>query len=971
MTSGVRCGSCGKDNAPGRDFCEFCGEYLSWAPTGYLPAVGAVATDTAGEDAVATTETPGVPAAAPDAPAADAGAGEDTLVADAPPATEGAVEADPLAAAPTQDEPPPAPDAPGAPDDPAVPAAAIPAPDEAAAAATLPVEAVAPPPATAPPVVTGDASLVLEAQTELGAAGVPACDAGLPVSFDLRIRNESRIVDNYAIQVVSFPEGWVNVAPAEVFLVPVGSGNDSEQTIRIDITPPRSPEATAGIWTFEILAFSRATGQVAARAVAQLEIRPFTAWTTEVAPELATGRLKAQYRVAVRNEGNAPIDLWLVATDEAGRVRTSFDADRVQLLAGEIRLVKLTARPRIPLPVGPRLTHRLGIEALPAPPEEPQDEEGRLAQARSSLLEAAKTGSVDASDKGVAVKAPRSPLRRPKTPKLKLDLGTLARLRAEDSPAALAGRVVVYRQRPLVPLWLVGLLALIAVAAYVVYTRLPDEVTVPRVVGARDTFTADKQLRAAGLVLAQPVQQRVDQDAPPGSIIGQSPEPGAEIERGSSVTLQVAAGTPQVRTPRLAGLTRTRADERLRAAGLTLGVAEPPRSPLTWIVDRQIPRADLPVSRGTPVMVFLKAPKTKKKASSSSGGEKKTTTSRKTVVVPAIAGKGVDDYASALEEAGLEVRRVSVTASVPAGALISVTPEPGSSTKEGSTVRLEVSDGSPTIAVETDGLVTFLDPIGGKELGRLPAGEGTAVEPSWAPSGKNVLYRDGQRLVLGPSGSGGESRTVYSGSDSLRDAVVAPRGSSVAMLRVEEEDGDLCFGSLAGRRLTPRCLPDDGWNLTGRPAWRPDGRVLVVGAVRQSDTRVISVRAYQTDEPFSTDPDDWSGRTAGDITVPGKGVRSVAFSPDGERIAAITNVESSAFEVVLADAGDLELVDPQPLDVRACEVAWRPDGGELAIVQADSGCTQERGTVLRFAPGSPRETARVADDARAPTYRPK
>ncbi|HTN26013.1 MAG TPA: hypothetical protein VL120_18635, partial [Solirubrobacteraceae bacterium] len=41
-TAVTTCRSCGLENEPGRDFCDRCGEYLSWAPTSYVPAVADV-----------------------------------------------------------------------------------------------------------------------------------------------------------------------------------------------------------------------------------------------------------------------------------------------------------------------------------------------------------------------------------------------------------------------------------------------------------------------------------------------------------------------------------------------------------------------------------------------------------------------------------------------------------------------------------------------------------------------------------------------------------------------------------------------------------------------------------------------------------------------------------------------------------------------------------------------------------------
>ena len=98
--------------------------------------------------------------------------------------------------------------------------------------------------------------------------------------------------------------------------------------MRIDITPPRNWRSTAGIWTFELVAMSRTTATVAARAVAQFEVRPFPSWTVEVVPVVNSGRLKARYRTAVRNDGNAEQTLWLLALDDSGRLRTRFPPAR-------------------------------------------------------------------------------------------------------------------------------------------------------------------------------------------------------------------------------------------------------------------------------------------------------------------------------------------------------------------------------------------------------------------------------------------------------------------------------------------------------------------------------------------------------------------------------------------------------------------------------------------------------------------
>ncbi|HTN23709.1 MAG TPA: PASTA domain-containing protein, partial [Solirubrobacteraceae bacterium] len=882
-------------------------------------------------------------------------------------------------------EPPPptVPPAPAAGDEQAPPAAPQTAPSLPAVPAPPGPTVPELPAVAAAPVATGDASLVITpADPAVGVAGLPAVEAGATLMFLATIRNESQIVDNYDLRVVGLPDDWAVVTPAAAFLVPLGSGRgESDEALRIEISPPRTYRSTAGIWTFELLAFSRTTAQIAARAVAEFELKPFQAWSVEVVPLVKAGRLRARYRTAARNDGNGEQELWPIAIEDSGRIKTRFATGRLVLAPGEVGIDVLTVRPRIPLPVGRTIEHRIGVDVMPEAPQtgpaELTAKEKLAAKAKEQGATAAK--GVKVGPKGVTLpKLPRLPRPQNLLKKVKLDPAAIARLRSSgDAAGPLTARQVAFRQKPIIPLWLIALIILLAIAGYVIYTLLPDKTHVPRLVGAGDTFVAEKRLRAAGLDLSQPTQRRTDPDHPPGSVIEQTPSAGTKVDKGDSVTIVVASGTTKVEVPRLTGLTRGKADERLRAVGLALGDLQPADAPDSWVVRSQIPDAALSVARGTTVKVFLKkrpkTPKEKKAAAAKAKAEakaKSAAAAAKPIKIPEIADKPSAEYSTALGKLGLKAKIVPAIG-VPKGKVLAVLPKPGAEAKKGDTVTVRAAAGLPPIAVQGRAFVLLLDPVAGKELDRLPPGAGRGFEPSFVPGTDQIVYRSSTtRLVLTSTGSKPAPRTLYDGPDVLEHPSVGPDGQTIAVIRREEGDGDLCFGRLDVADLGHLCLPDDGWDLDGRISWRKDGRVVLVPARRHDNPAVFAIRRYQATKPFALAPEEWQGRTATNTDTPGKGVLAVAYSPGGTRIAAISNLTTDRFEVVLADVNDLELAEPKATGAPGCDVAWRPDGQELAVVESDPGCTQPLGNVVRFSIGAPLKAAPVKTGGSYPSYGP-
>ncbi|MEA2150297.1 MAG: hypothetical protein QOD69_2127, partial [Solirubrobacteraceae bacterium] len=342
------------------------------------------------------------------------------------------------------------------------------------------------------------------------------------------------------------------------------------------------------------------------------------------------------------------------------------------------------------------------------------------------------------------------------------------------------------------------------------------------------------------------------------------------------------------------------------------------------------------------------------------------------VRVPAPGGHDVRSYARAVAAAGLVPNVIRAVDPAPPGTLVGVRPPAGTSLQPGDRVRLLVAAGVPQLALDTGAVVQLFDPRGGRTVREAAPPQGTAVEPSWSADGRRLLYRVGRRLLLVSARLSGSGRVLYSGTAKYAAATFAPAApaSVLALVRRTGSDGDLCFARVGSGELRPRCIADPRWDLGRQVSWRPGGRELLVFGVRRGHPGEFGMLRYRTSQPFSTDPRDWHGALATGVSQPGRGVIAAAYAPGGTDVALVTNVGLPRFQLQLTRSDDLRDPRAKALPVRACEVAWRPDGGELAVVQSDDACGRPLGQIVRLDPHAPRRTVTVSSGGRHPAYQP-
>ena len=561
---------------------------------------------------------------------------------------------------------------------------------------------------------------------------------------------------------------------------------------------------------------------------------------------------------------------------------------------------------------------------------------------------------------------------RPRRPQLlrgETQHTVVLRARGEDASQA-ATRQIVFLQDRLAPLWLIALLVVIVGAGAAAVRLLPDRVSVPVVTGAPDAATAERALRRAGLQLDPRLRSRTAPGVRAGTILDQIPAPGARAERGDRVSLLVALGARRSVVPALAGQSQAHAAAVLAGAGLSTGPVLPAGAAETSVVASQLPAAGARVPAGTAVTLVVRParrgepPVRPGTGAPAPGGAPP--------VVPAVKGRNVSDYASAVVAAGLVPKVIRAVDPAPLGTLVRVRPQPGVLARAGEHVRLLVSAGVPHMAFDTGRVVRVFDPRTGRTLREAAPPQGRAVEPSWTPDAKRVLYRVGGRLLLVSARLAQRGRVLYDGKTKYAAATIAPAPADgvVALVRRTGGDGDLCFAQIGAGRLAPRCTADRRWDLGRQISWRRGGRELLVFGVRRGRPGTFGILRYRSARPFSTNPAHWRGTVVTDTSETGRGAIGAVYSPSGRNVALITNSGLARFQLLVTPAGDLRVPSRRALPVRACEAAWRPDGEELAVVQSDDACTRPVGEIVRVDPRRPRATVTVSSGGRHPVYQP-
>jgi hypothetical protein len=179
------------------------------------------------------------------------------------------------------------------------------------------------------------------------------------LTFDVTVRNASDIVEHYGVEMLGLPDGaTVRTEPDVAKLRPAETA-----TLTVRVTLPVQPPAPAGTYVVGALVKSKYRHDVSRCVEVPVALAAVEQITVTAAPEVVTGGRAGRYTIEVANGGNAPVRLYLAATDPERRVSAQFQPAWVDLPPGTSAQALLTVE--APLPWNKEKQRQLSITANP------------------------------------------------------------------------------------------------------------------------------------------------------------------------------------------------------------------------------------------------------------------------------------------------------------------------------------------------------------------------------------------------------------------------------------------------------------------------------------------------------------------------------------------------------------------------------------------------------------------------------
>jgi serine/threonine-protein kinase len=227
--------------------------------------------------------------------------------------------------------------------------------------------------------------------------------------------------------------------------------------------------------------------------------------------------------------------------------------------------------------------------------------------------------------------------------------------------------------------WLIAgaIVALLLLAGLAFFLTRPDQVKVPDVVG-KDYDAARIALVNQGFKVERAGARS---DAPKDRVLREDPQPGTEVDKGSTITLTASDGPGTAIVPDVTNLSRTRAQDVLEQQGFKVSVQrEPSETIARGRATRTIPPGGSSIERNTSVTLLV-----------SSGPAQ--------VTVPNVTGQNEASASAELSNVGLRADVTEEESEETPGTVLRQSPTQGTKVAKGSTVTIVVAKEPTRVAV--------------------------------------------------------------------------------------------------------------------------------------------------------------------------------------------------------------------------------------------------------------------------------
>jgi Tol biopolymer transport system component len=333
--------------------------------------------------------------------------------------------------------------------------------------------------------------------------------------------------------------------------------------------------------------------------------------------------------------------------------------------------------------------------------------------------------------------------------------------------------------------------------------------------------------------------------------------------------------------------------------------------------------------------------------------------------------------AQALANAGLVPQPVKQLSTAPVGQVAGTVPAEGSKVPKGAHVALIISNGSPQLAFDNGTQVSVINPTTDKVSAPIPAGAGAQVEPAWSPNGQHLAYEQNGQLVMVEPGVPNSRPAVITNPPqgmSDRNPAFAPTEKSIVIAFIRgagNEAHQLCFVTVLKFSQPTTCANAPSFALGGQVSWSPDGSTILVLGTRNNGAN-FGLVSFSSSVPASGNARNWEGpMLETNASVPQQGIFAGSFSPDGKKMALVAGSNTAGFNLFIVKAGDFNPTPQDELPVTACQISWRSDSKELAVMQPNGLCgPQATGKIVAVDLSNPRQPVVVAPIGAHPAWQP-